>query len=301
MVCLGIGLFGDEYSSLGTPSTGVLNINALSMDDFMADNIYITKDVNKDMSILDWDYNTIMYSDFNGNTIAGNVEFTIGTISDLFIKKRKVGDTKWQVVYHKKIETQDDFYINEQDFTSIFKETYEYALVGSLNGVDGNYHVKEILSDSDSFYIIDKNGYFGTVANQGSCDTYKKDAGFYVETMYSKYPTKMRNSDLNYYTGTMSGLFIKFNSDTCQFETKNLQKYRKEVIDFLSNGNQKLLKTEDGRMWLISIDAGSISDVKDSHPDFRLISFAWTEIGNCESNKDLYYAGLTDVTSEYWG
>lgn len=294
----GIGFFGCLESEKITP-TATANIQYVSLSSAKFDYLYISRNTEWDSSFV-WDKDTSLWAKFNNSTVAGNSDYTLSTVSDMLIKKRKLGEFNWRTVSTKKIKTISDFDIIGYDYLSAFDQDYQYAVVGSLNGVEANYNIKDIKSSGDSFYIIDKNNVYGTYTEQGSCDTTRNDASSIIELPYRSKPIQIRCSTINYDSGTMSGLFLKYNSKDCSFETAGLQKYRREVLDFLSNGNQKILKLPDGRMWLISVNNKSITDTMNGHRDFRTIAFGWTETGDCESDKALYYAGLTNVTSEYW-
>ena len=52
-------------------------------------------------------------------------------------------------------------------------------------------------------------------------------------------------------------------------------------------------------MWLIQV-IPSPTDSADGEYKIRNISFNWMQIGDCNKVKDLYYAGLTDLTEEFW-
>ena len=71
-------------------------------------------------------------------------------------------------------------------------------------------------------------------------------------------------------------------------------------MDFLTDGRPKILKVSDGRMWLINVDGGSVSDNEGDHWLHRMTSFNWFESGDCLNECDLYDADLIDIDSEYW-
>ena len=61
----------------------------------------------------------------------------------------------------------------------------------------------------------------------------------------------------------------------------------------------KILKLNDGRIYLIKI-TGKPTDISEGHEDLRRISFEWVEIGDVNSEKDLYLNNLSDVSAEWW-
>lgn len=62
----------------------------------------------------------------------------------------------------------------------------------------------------------------------------------------------------------------------------------------------KILKSFDGRMWMINVD-GSPTDSMDGHWQHRIIDFQWYESGDYTNEEDLYESGLSNVSSEFWG
>lgn len=68
------------------------------------------------------------------------------------------------------------------------------------------------------------------------------------------------------------------------------------MIDWLTNGSPKILKIEDGRIWMVVVS----SDVKASnseHPDKVTLSFDFTEVGNVNSNDDMLNNGFVNVAT----
>ena len=88
-------------------------------------------------------------------------------------------------------------------------------------------------------------------------------------------------------------IFFKDALDGYYWDTKNSWEYREELKNWLFNGMPKILKYDDGRMWIISI-VGDISDSADGHRENIKTTFEFAETGNPEKNKDLFYGGLID-------
>ena len=104
----------------------------------------------------------------------------------------------------------------------------------------------------------------------------------YVTTLASKYPYRISNSDSNYTTGTSSGLFLRLTEDKKKFVPDNDHSFSDEVIEFLCDGQNKVVKTHDGQAWLVSIDA-SPSKIYSDYIGMNAVSFNWTEIGELSS------------------
>ena len=70
-------------------------------------------------------------------------------------------------------------------------------------------------------------------------------------------------------------------------------------MDFISDSIPKILKLPDGRLWLVQVTPGSADTANTTYND-REISWSWVEIGNVNSEEDLYYLGFSKVESEWW-
>lgn len=269
------------------------------------DCLYITKETESAPTMDcpdEWDFNTIFHADFNNTTSAGNVDWNLKTVSHILIKRRDVSDFKWMTIIVKEIHSLDDFKkgIVTNDYFNSSNVQYEYALVPSLYGTEGNYNTITVDSVFNSVFVAEKNMIIGTPAADGFCDTVRNTLQAYSNTQ-NKYATGHRGTKANYDTGSCKGNFMELNEDDCSFQTddRDRVKYQKKILDFLANGSPKLLKNFDGRTWLILVD-DKISDTADGLYNNRIITFNWTEIGNYLSEKDLFYTNLSDVTEEWW-
>ncbi len=70
-------------------------------------------------------------------------------------------------------------------------------------------------------------------------------------------------------------------------------------MDFIADGIPKILKLFDGRIWLVQTTPNPSDTAEESYNN-RYITFTWVEIGNINSEEDLYYLGLSEVTEEWW-
>lgn len=70
-------------------------------------------------------------------------------------------------------------------------------------------------------------------------------------------------------------------------------------MDFLCDSVPKILKLPDGRKWLIQVTPNP-TDTAEENYNNRYINFTWVEIGDMDSEEDLYYLGLSDVSPEWW-
>ena len=82
--------------------------------------------------------------------------------------------------------------------------------------------------------------------------------------------------------------------DNCLFNTENLWEYRREIDDFLTNGEPKLLKSFDGEMWMVDI-INNIERSNTGHPDLVNHQIEWVEVGDPLMVGDLYDNGFINT------
>lgn len=286
--------------------TDLEKIKIIKLYDGMYDMLYITRriDPNESLDGLDgWDDDTIFNAKFNGNTWAGNFGLDMDYISDVLLKKRVKGTTEWTTIATNNLvlaKEPEDFNFSGIDFYVRSNHDYEYAVVSYANGLEGNYDIKEIRCDFDCISICEHDTNYSTIAEVGTCDMTRMGNGSTQELLNNKYPIKYLYGESNYDTGEASGLWVEYNE--CELDIPNAIDHMYRFKDFLMNGHAKILKHPDGRIWLVAVDEESgIRDIQqDDILEKRIISFNVTEIGDYNSEKDLYDFDLSDVSQEYW-
>ena len=281
--------------------TNVDNMTYVNITGCILDELYASYDMNTEQTTTfptEWTYDTILHGTYDKTLDAGNVDYNVDNTSYIAIKRREKGDFDWNTIYVKQINTVDDFNISETDRTTRSNVIYQYAVVPYTNSGAGNYNVsKDVESKFDGIYIVSADKMYGTIIEPGSIDTTRNVPSNVVELLHNKYPKYVSNGKANYDTGSASGIFVPLKD--CQLDVYAGTEYRKDIIDFLSDRRPKLLKYFDGRIWLINV-TGEITDSIANIWQLRNISFNWTEVGNCNSEKDMYRSGLSNVTSEWW-
>lgn len=307
MFVCGINVCGGYDACAFTP-TAIDQIEYIKISNGMYDSLYASKNTDFEISNeppQDWDFDTVLYAKFSSNTNAGNVDWNLSTVSDIAIKSRKQGEFKWKTVSTKKINVLEDFTINFSDYLVPSGQTTEYAIVPVLNGSEGTYAITSIKPDFDRMFLIEGDTVYSTIMTDGFCDTTRNIPSSNVELLNSKYPIFVRNTIANYDTGTCTGYWVPSNPDNnCEFALDKEYdfyriNYQREVMDFICDGNPKVLKVPDGRMWIIQVTP-SPTDSADQTYQNRQISFQWVEVGDYKSEEDCYYLGISPVSEEWW-
>ena len=171
------------------------------------------------------------------------------------------------------------------------------------NGIENSYVLKEVYSQFDGFFVVDQNNSYGTFFNLDGGDTQRNAAGEATVLLNNRYAKVIKNNISNYDTGTASGVFLKMyhsGENSCNIDVDDSYEIRMDVMDFLMNGKPKILKWNDGRIWLIAVTGSPTDSQEQEGTNLRKISFQFAEIGNWNDPKTLYLNGLNDVPPEWW-
>ena len=297
---LGTTFFSGKHTLL-FPATNITNFETLTLSDGVYDHLFLSENTELSTENIndEWTYETKLNAKFDSNLEGGNISFSTQNTDTLVIKTREVGSLKWKTIYTIPIVEDDDFNFTINYPYSKNMSNNEYMLLSTINGIENSYVITECSTNFDGFFIVDKDNIYGTMYNIDITDTTQNINSSVLELLNSVYPTVITNSDVNYTTGTTSGCFLKFNMETQEVDVSSGVTHRKDVMSWLCNKKAKILKLEDGRIYLIKI-TGKPTDINEGHKDLRKISFEWTEIGDVNSCKDLYTNNLSDVGVQWW-
>lgn len=300
---LGFGIMGQSMLS-STPSI-VEDITDVKITGAVFDALRADEIITNDFEIEDdWTMTTKLYARFNNNLYAGNAELGVDNVTNILIKRREVGEFEWFNMFDIPIEDINDFNFILLDRYGDGGQTYQYAFVPIINGLEGEYSFavcetdgkEEVTCEFDGVIIMDKDNMYNTILDIET-STQKNHSKTYSSTLNNKYPVVIKNSMANYYTGSISATYLHFIG--CDYDKNGSRKYREEFLDFLANDNPKIIKIYDGRTFLCEV-VDQISDSNSDHHELHSINYNFVEIGDTESNKDMYDAGFLDITEEWW-
>ena len=288
MIFMGYAFAGGNHSLDSTPA-GDGSYASIALANGKFDSLFGSRGdkTAEDLKSGDWDFDTILRALFQGNTLAGNIDYAVSEIDKLRLKRRKKGELEWITLFDKVVTTADDLSMIYDDPTAGIG-TYEYAVVPVIGGIEGAFFASSIDSDFNGMFIIDPTGIYGTEL-EVECSSSVNQPATVVATLARKYPYVIHNPSIRYESGSASGYFVeKKNND---YDTKGALAFRTKLDKFLLNGYPKILKIYDGRMWLVDVTS-NITKQDQGHPEFVTTSFEWTETGDCENFDDLFAAGL---------
>lgn len=205
---------------------------------------------------------------------------SIGSVRNIRVWRREVGRASSNEIYNKSIASLDDLNFTLFDILAISGKSYVYAIdIMTTNTVIETQVFDAVACWFEGLFIGDYNEQYMAGSNF-SVDARRNTVKEYVTTLSGKYPYAVSNADTNYSSGSAKGLFLKLTSDKKKFIPDTDHSYSTSILDFITNGTSKILKTHDGQAWLVSIDEDSASPYNDHFTGMNQITFNWTEVGD---------------------
>lgn len=289
--------FCSDGNCMDPAPTSLTNITSTEISNGIFDHWYLTSDTSGTYptTIPDmWDYNTIMDADFAGNVSAGNVDFTLASITGFKIKRRVVGTFDWVTLAEFPVATLEDLQLSFNDNLNANYTNYEYALVPVLNEIEGDYITNTVLSQFDGVFICDLDTvyrfYAGVEYGEGS--RVQKVGVF--EPMGRVTPIVVSNALINYETGNVKGTVLPTTyGQDASLDSMSMVQERKQLLDFLTNKKAKVLKDWAGNSWLMMVvDTPSITYKSGSGMAIADVGFNYVTLGDPNDQTDLYNSGI---------
>lgn len=293
---LGYCFAGTDTSIHSAPITSS-EITTISLGHMILDELYVTKKLLLKFNWEippDWDFDTCLHALYQGNTYAGNISFSESIVQKIRVKKRYAGDFRWDTIYEKDINCNEDFAIEFYDYYCPSRQAVEYAYVAVIGGTETTPISSLVNSEFYSYFICDKDASYPAIfdtANQVELNR----ATSVIQTIGNKYPFVVANGTMKYYSGTLTATFIEVLDGDLDVERG--WKYRNQIDEFLSNGNAKIIKSLEGQMYMVNI-INNIPRTENGH--FQNVSHKidWVECGDPRNTGDLYDNGFIDVDAD---
>ena len=293
---IGYNFYCDGNSVDPTP-TFVNNITNTQLQNGIFDHFNVTKDIKFDYNTIipvDWDINTIMNADFNGDASAGNVKSIAGDITSVRIKRRIKGAFDWITIREIIINEPEDLSFIITDNLNGYNIEYEYAFVPVMENIEGNYIIESILSKFEGIFICDIESIFKLRAGvEYNNNTSNQQVGVF-QPYNRKFPVIISNSIMNYQTGSIGGWVLPESfEEQHQINRSDIVKEKENLLHFLMNKKPKIIKDMNGNNWLVFFTGNpALSYVNDYGQGMVKISAEWTEVGDSNDKNDLYENGL---------
>lgn len=293
---LGYSFAGSDVSLSNTVSKNSI-INSFEITNMIIDELYATKDIliKFDWKIPDtWTFNTYLHGLFQGNTHAGNVSYSESLVEKIKIKKRYKGDFVWKTIFEKEIRSNEDFSVELYDYYEPSNRDIEYAYVAVISNADVDPISVSVHSEFDNYFICDKDVSYPMILDVENNITYNRESKVIVSPG-RKYPYVVNNGIARYYSGTMNVTFIEVKN--CELDFENGWKYRRQLDEFLTNGEAKILKSMEGEMWMINV-VGNLPRTNHAHEQYVSHQIDWVECGDPNKIGDLYDNGFIDTDTD---
>lgn len=282
---------GDSISS--TP-TLIKDITYVSISNGIYDELFGTDNSNIKMNALSkqWDYDTRFYAKFQGNLMAGNVDYAASMVSSVRIKRRKNDEHQWFTMFDIPINTNADFEFELIDRYAQGSQDYFYAMIPVIEHVEGNINKNSIRSEFSHYFILDKDISYPIIFNTGLSLDLNKNIGV-INTLGRKYPFVISNGMSQYKTGTLDFALIPVVN--CDVYTDDIYNYRTQFEEWITNGEPKILKDWTGQIYMIDITNNIPIDL--SYYQMPSYKMQFTEIGDPLDETDMYNNNFIDIIS----
>jgi len=238
----------------------------------------------------EWQSNTAFLATFNNTLEAGNLSMGDTDVDTLRFKKRKKGEMEWLLIDEVPyVKTQELYEVRDRLARSNIE--YEYAIVPTVGGIEGEIVTNSIVALHDGLWVVDANNSVNIFCevNYGNVNHNTNIATF--ELLDNKYPMVVAG-ELDYVSGTISGRLLSDESrKEHRMDYQAELNLRENVFKFFKNGKPKILKNDKGRYYLITI-SGVTEKPYDLDDASVTVSFNWVEIGDAEDLQTLIDSDL---------
>lgn len=294
---VGYNFFSDG-DALNTAPSNVDNITNVKLTNAIFDHFNVTRNTNTAVSTTiptQWDYDTVMDADFNGNIEAGNVDFLIDQISAIKIKRRVQGTFNWLTLKTIPVNTVEDLTFVFNDLLNQNNVTYEYALVPIIEDVEGEYIINTVLSQFNGVFIGDAETIYKFLYEVEYGNNQRNQQIGVFQVLGKQYPVFVANGELSYESGSVTATILNEDFQKNGIDRTAITQLKDAIKDFLTNRKAKILKDFNSNEWLCIVNSNIGVTYKSGYGmGIPVINFEWTEIGDAQSQQDLYNNGILD-------
>lgn len=200
----------------------------------------------------------------------------LNSIESVRIKRKTDGSDDITIIGEMKIGNKTELSFAVRDTTAQSHKKYRYYAIPVIKGREAVGTYEDVESVFSAYFIGNLNKQFVCALN-AKCERSVHYNMSYVQTFYRQYPHAIQNGNMKYNTGSFTGLFLD-RDESGEFTKENAQAFKEQVIEFLTDGDFKIIKTGEGNMWYVQING----EIRENYSDFigaSTISFDWTEIG----------------------
>lgn len=296
---VGYNFFADGNALDSAPSV-VANVTNSQLTNAIFDHFNLSRNTSMPFSTekpTEWNFDTILDADFDGNLNGGNVDFLINQIQAVKIKRRIKGTFKWLTMKTIPINTVEDLSFAFIDRLNAYGTEYEYAFVPVLNDVEGDYIINSILSQFNGVFIGDMDSTYKFLYNVKYGNNARNQEVGLFKPLGRQYPVIVANGLLSYESGSVSADILNDDYEETGVFDPVATVAKKDILkDYLTNRKPKILKDWNGNIWLCIItDNVSVNYREGTGMGIPNVEFNWVEIGDPNTQMDLYVNGMLDT------
>jgi hypothetical protein len=297
----------EERDDLHAPPTIKYFSNVQLVNSIVRD-FYLTHDASQESpypSLPNWDNYTIMRANFDNNLVAGNVDWLLNSVTKIKVKRRKLGARETYVtLFEQPISTVYDLSFFYRDYYVPSGYEYEYAMVPCVGSNEQMYFTTTVTTQFDGLFVSDKDKtmkLYGNVMVNSSADNILIGA---LQPYNQVYPVIIKNPNVLYRTVTFQGDVLGISDNNCTGKPFELTQATRPIIvnqkrewdKFLCNGKTKIIKDWNGNILMGKVTtAPSYTYNQQSGNGMPTMSFGMTEVGDYDSQEDLFNHGLINA------
>lgn len=291
--------FNEDGGSLDPYPTSVENIDSIVASNAIYDELYLTYDTTSAYSTTiptEWDIYTIFLAAFENSLAAGNIGAEVDNITSVRIKRRRVGDYDWITLAEYPVSTPADLEVVGEDYFNAYGQEYEYAWVPVLNDTEGQYITATIESKFKGVFVADATTIYKFYAGVTYGESRQVQQVGVFAPLGRQYPVYIANGQTNYQTGSLSGYVMGDYETTKTLDRTVMVGYKNALLEFLTNKGGKVLKDDNGNIWLIFVTGEpSVSYNSSWGNGLMSVGFEYGELGDANNETDLVNAGLIET------
>lgn len=280
--------FDNTYYDTAIPTS---ELDEVEMGAGMYDEFFLTVDTTVDDSPTkpkDWQLTTLMDAEFNNSIEAGSINGAGHVVTKLQCYRREYRgtDTSWQLIS----EFDYDDHYNLYTVIDRFVEnnvTYEYCIVPLAQEIMGDLLIgPPVKAEYNGVFISDiEENYSMDIDLQVSDLVYNTNMNQAVP-LNGQYPI-VSFGNANYRTGTIS--FLPMTPQQIYGYTSEIDEHdeylnRSRIIKFLNNGQAKVVRREDGDIFVVATTNVKSSPKAEGLEAIQTLTFDFVEIGALDFN-----------------
>ena len=286
---IGVDFFGKGWEgNIYDTAIPTSELDEVTMNTGIYDELYVSVDTtidDKNEKPTGWKIKNIIDAKFNNSLEAGTIDGSGHTVTDIQLYRREYQtDMEWQLVAAFPYDPDYNVYTIVDRFIQN-QQVYEYCIVPIAEAIVGDVTVSQpVKSEFDGVYISDIENNFKMEADLEIGETdYHKNFSQSVP-LNGAFPIVSFGSQ-NYRTGNVKFLPLteeQLNAYGTKIDGRKERLNRQRVIEFLNNGQAKVIRREDGDMIVCSTTDIKASPKGGGLNELSGLSFNYIELGKLD-------------------